>query len=125
MSDAVASYLAVLDPADRAMLDALRAIVAGAAPDLVEEIKWNAPSFRDDADHKVTLGIERKGGLRVVLHRGTRKLDPLDLRALDTDGIAAWPATDRAVVTLADRAAIDAGESALAALVRRWIAATR
>ncbi|QDX27572.1 DUF1801 domain-containing protein [Sphingomonas suaedae] len=125
MSDAAAAYLAGLAPADRAMIDALRGVVIDAAPDLVEEIKWNASSFRNGADHKVTLGIERKGGVRIVLHRGVAKKDQAGWSFADPDRLAAWPAADRGVVTLRTLGDIVDRRDALGRLVARWIAATR
>lgn len=125
MSAAVDSYLSTLAPHDRAMVDALRAIVIAAAPDLIEEIKWNAPSFRDGADHKVTLGIERKGGVRVVLHRGVAKKHATEFSFDDTARLAAWPAPDRGVVTFRDVGEIDSRHRELRDLIARWIAATR
>ncbi|MCR5870786.1 DUF1801 domain-containing protein [Sphingomonas sp. J344] len=107
------------------MVDALRAIVIDAAPELVEEIKWNAPSFRDGADHKVTLGIERKGGVRIVLHRGVASRDVAGFSFADPDGLASWPAADRGVVTLRDPPTIETKRAALGALIARWVAATR
>ncbi len=125
MSAAVETYLSTLAPHDRAMVDALRAIVIATAPDLIEEIKWNAPSFRDGADHKVTLGIERKGGVRVVLHRGVAKKDATGFSFDDTARLAAWPAPDRGVVTLPDLGAIETRRAELRDLIARWVAATR
>lgn len=125
MSAAVESYLAGLEPGDRAMVDALRAIVIAAAPDLIEEIKWNAPSFRDGADHKVTLGIERKRGVRIVLHRGVAKKDATGFAFDDPARLAAWSAPDRGVVTLPDPGAIELRRAELHDLIARWITATR
>ncbi|MBX3595263.1 DUF1801 domain-containing protein [Sphingomonas sp.] len=121
----VDSWLAALPPDLRAPVDALRAIVRAAAPELVEEIKWNAPSFRDGADHRVTLGLERTGGVRMVLHRGVgaKRLDGWSFD--DPDRLASWPAPDRGVIQVADAGAIAARRGQLVALVARWIAATR
>lgn len=53
-------------------VDALRAIAAAAHPDLTERIKWNAPSFALADEDRITLGLNPKRGVRVVLHRGRR-----------------------------------------------------
>ena len=70
MTDAVESWLAKQAPEARAGIEALRAVVQRAAPGLEETIKWNAPSYADAGADRVTLGLDRKGGFRVVLHRG-------------------------------------------------------
>lgn len=121
----VDAWLATLPADRRAAIDALRAAVGEAAPDLVEEIKWNAPSFRDGADHRVTLGLEPKGGVRLVLHRGVAGRDTTGWSFDDPEGLAAWPAPDRGIVRLADAGVIAHRRAALVDLVRRWIAATR
>lgn len=123
MSD-IETYLAGLKPADRAAVDALRAIVIAAAPGLVERIKWNAPSFAVGDENRITLGIERKSGVRVVLHRGAAKRKVTDLRFVDEGKLAKWPAPDRGVATFADAAEIEAKRDALHGLFARWIAAT-
>lgn len=125
MSAAVETWLATLAPELRQTVDALRAIVIGAAPELVEEIKWNAPSFRDGAVHKVTLGIERKGGVRIVLHRGAAKQDLAGWSFDDPDKLAAWPARDRGVMTFSTDSQVRACRDALHQFIARWIAATR
>lgn len=78
MTDAVSAWLDGVSTTDRAGLDRLRAMVSTAAPGLTETIKWNAPSFTAGDQDRVTLGIERKGGWRVVLHRGAAPQDAND-----------------------------------------------
>lgn len=125
MSAAVQSWLATLAPESRQTVEALRAVVTGAAPELVEEIKWNAPSFRDGAVHKVTLGIERKGGVRIVLHRGVAKQDLAGWSFDDPDRLATWAAPDRGVMRFSTEAEVEAHRDSLEQLIVRWIAATR
>lgn len=120
----IPAFLDALNSGHRAAVDALRGLVAEAAPGLVEELKWNAPSFRDAQDHKVTLGIDRKGGVRIVLHRGATAKTATGFRFEDPAGLAAWPAPDRGVIQLRDADDVAAHADALRDLVRRWIAAT-
>lgn len=120
----VEDYRAGLDASVRDALDALRRIVAEAAPDLTEEIKWNAPSFAHRGRDRVTLGVEARGGYRIVLHRGAKTQDAATLRFDDPDRLAAWPAPDRGVVRLRDAAEIESRAPFLIALIARWIAAT-
>lgn len=119
----VEAYLAGVDPASRPALDALRAVAAAAHPGLVEEIKWNAPSFSFAGQDRVTLGLERKGGLRLVLHRGAAVQETSDFRFTDDSGLARWLAPDRGVVQLADAAEVARCADALQGLIRRWIEA--
>jgi hypothetical protein len=121
----VDTYLAALDPAARADVDRLRALVLGADPGLTEEIKWNAPSFAHEGRDRVTLGLDRKGGYRIVLHRGAKVVNADGFSFIDETGLATWPAPDRGVIALKDRARIDSVSADITRLIGHWIAATR
>jgi len=125
MKDTVEAWLAALDPDNRATVDQLREIVHAAAPDLTESIKWNAPNFADGDQDRVTLGLERKGGWRVVLHQGAATQDTSGFAFDDPDGVARWPSPDRGVATFSTHAALQAQAAQLERLVRRWVEATR
>ena len=124
MPDAIDAFRQTLDHDTLAMIDALRGIVAGSHASLTERIKWNAPSFAVGDDDRITLGIERKGGVRIVLHRGAKPKDAAGFHFDDKAKLAKWPAPDRGVILFKDGAAIDAGRDALTDLCRRWIDAT-
>ncbi|NBW06911.1 MAG: DUF1801 domain-containing protein [Caulobacteraceae bacterium] len=123
-SPSVEEYRAALDAPTRDALDALRRIVMEAAPDLTEEIKWNAPSFAHKGRDRVTLGVEPRGGYRIVLHRGAKAQDGEGFHFDDPDKIATWPAPDRGVVRLRDATEIKDRAASLRAFITRWIAAT-
>ena len=118
------TYLATLDPIVRADVDALRALVRDGDPGLTEEIKWNAPSFAHKGQDRVTLGLNPRGGYRIVLHRGAKPLDAGGFVFADEARLAKWPAPDRGVITLKDQAEIDAKGAAITALIARWVEAT-
>lgn len=104
-------------------IDALRTIIQGAGPDLSETIKWNAPSFAQRGEDRITLGVERKGGVRVVLHRGAKP--PAGTFTFeDRDRMAKWPSPDRGVITFADEQAVERSRPHLATLFTRWLEAT-
>lgn len=124
MGNAVETWLDALSPENRALVDRLRAVVCAAAPGLTETIKWNAPSYADSDEDRVTLGLERRGGVRVVLHRGAAVKG--DAFAFEDPGkVVKWPAADRGVATYADLAALEAKAGDLQALITRWVAANQ
>lgn len=125
MSDRILHFRESLDPATLATIDALRALIATADPGLVEGFKWNAPSFTIDGNDRITLGIERKGGVRVVLHRGAKVKDNSEFAFADPDQLARWAAPDRGVIIVADAGEVAVRAAALTDLFARWIAATR
>lgn len=119
----IETSMAKLGPAQRALAERLRALIAGAAPGLSEHVKWNAPSFMAGGDDRVTLNFGPRGDVRVILHRGVAvKKDGFAFD--DPARLAAWPSPDRGVVTLRDAADLDGKAEALSDLVARWIAAT-
>jgi hypothetical protein len=117
-----------LDDETRATVDALRAAITAACPTLVERLKWNAPSFAlasaGDDDDCLTLGLERKGGVRVVLHRGAKVKDTTGFVFEDSARLAKWPAADRGVVVFADATAVEAKLEAFSDLCARWVDGT-
>ncbi|GAA4769599.1 hypothetical protein GCM10023219_14950 [Stakelama sediminis] len=122
MSD-VQAYLDALPSVTRDSIDALRSIVKAAGPDLHESIKWNAPSFALDCEDRITLGVERKGGVRAVLHRGSKRVED-HFTFDDPDGLAKWPSPDRGVLIFADASAVNANRQSLKILFTRWLEAT-
>ena len=112
------------DEATRAAIDALRALVVEADQRVEEVIKWNAPSFALHGQDRITLGVERKGGVRAVLHCGAKGQGE-DFSAVDSDGLARWPSPDRGTLTFADKGAVEAQRDALLRLFTRWLEATR
>jgi len=113
-----------LDASTLEMVDALRTIIYRSHCDLEEGIKWNAPSFSINNRDRITLGIDPKGGVRVVLHRDAKVNDIGDFKFEDVDRLARWPAPDRGVISFKCAAEINQVRSTLEALFRRWIEAT-
>ena len=123
-AETVDQYLGSLDTPARELVDAVRDIHRQSHPDLTEHIKWNAPSFSHGGEDRITMGIERKGGVRIVLHRGAKVKDSVDFAFADPHGLARWPSPDRGVILIADKAAAARQRDALTDLFGRWIEAT-
>ena len=123
MAKSVDDFRADLDASTLAIVDALRAVISGCHPGLTEQIKWNAPSFALAGEDRITLGLERTGGVRVVVHRGAAPKDIAGFSFHDVEGLAKWPAPDRGVIVFNDVAEVDAKRAALRAFFARWLAA--
>jgi hypothetical protein len=120
----VGAWLAACPPAALPAIEALRSTIRAAGPDLVESIKWNAPSFAQEGEDRITLGLEQKGGVRAVLHRGAAaKADGFAFE--DTAKLARWPSPDRGILKFRDAGEIEPRRPALADLFARWLEATR
>jgi hypothetical protein len=115
---------AVLDAAahpQRALVDALRALIAGTVPAAVESIKWNAPSFAT-TEHFATFQLRARPHVQLVLHLGAKPRRDVDLRAvLGADAsLLEWKAPDRALLTVRDAAHLDTVRERLERVLRTW-----
>lgn len=117
----IEAFRSSLDDETLAMIDCLRGIAGSAHPALVESIKWNAPNFALGDMDCITLGVERKGGVRLVLHRGAKPRSDAGFSFEDPDGLAKWPSSDRGVMVWRDLASITRDEPKVAQLCRRWV----
>lgn len=121
-SDEVAAFLARLEHARKAEIEVVRTLILSADPRIRESIKWNAPSFAL-ADHFATFKLRPETTVQVVFHTGAKvKANPRPIKVDGLAGLLSWAAPDRALVTFADMAAINAHRDALVAVVRQWIA---
>jgi hypothetical protein len=124
MQITIDSFRDGLQPDVRMTIDALRNIIIGSHVGLAESIKWNAPSFSHNGEHKITLGLTKTGAVQVVIHRGAKKKDTVNFNFDDAVGLARWPAKDRGVLTFHNLEDVTVKADALQALFRNWIEAT-
>ena len=122
MTADLTAWLAALDGDAREGVDRLRNIVRSVDAPWTETIKWNAPSFAVLGEDRVTLGLNRRGGFRVVLHCGARKSD-VSPDFQDPKNLAVWPTPDRGVVQFPDKAALEASADELRTLIEAWVRA--
>ncbi len=114
-------HLDTLQHTDRALIDALRGLIAAAVPDATESIKWNAPSFAK-SEHFATLNLRAKQGVQLVMHLGAKPRTDVDMRTVvgDDAGLLDWKSADRAIVSLRDVAHLDASRETLGRIVSVW-----
>lgn len=99
----------------------LREAILGIDPRIVEEVKWNAPSFRL-ADHFATFKLHPPRSIQLVLHTGAKpKLPPRQFVLVGGGHLVKWAAQDRCVITVADSAAAEAQQDVVVDLVRQWM----
>jgi hypothetical protein len=107
----------------RKTVDALREIIASSHSGLAESIKWNAPSFSHNGEHKITLGLTKAGAVQVVIHRGAKKKDATNFSFGDPALLARWPAKDRGVLIFRDVEEVTSRADTLRELFHNWIEA--
>lgn len=118
-------FMASLTDEEQKIVGLLRKLVHEAVPELEEDFKWNAPSYRLGDMHCVTLGRIKNGGVRIVLHLGSKARQTAGFKFDDTDALAQWPAPDRGVATFATQRELAESRDKLRSLIARWIDAAR
>lgn len=65
--ETVAAYMERLDHPFKAEVEALRAIILAVDPTIVEQVKWNAPSFRQK-DYIATFNLRATHHVHLIFH---------------------------------------------------------
>lgn len=121
-SPEVDAFLTALGHRRAAEVQALRAAVLEGDDDLVEHVKWNAPSYQRDGEDRVTFRLQPRDCVQLVLHRGAKvRADSAQHSFDDPTGLVVWRAPDRGVVTFADAEAVTAHLADVVRLVRAWV----
>jgi len=120
----VDAYLDDLVHARKDEVLALRELILAAVPDLVERIKWNAPSFGPGEDDRITMRLHPGDRLQLILHRGAKAGADDLFRFEDPGKLIAWAAPDRGVVNFKDAADMAGKAEPLSDILRRWVACT-
>lgn len=119
--DQVRLFMDRLDHPHKSAIDELRSAIKAADARIVEEIKWNAPSFKID-DHFATFKLHPPKNIQLVLHRGA-KPKPVErpFTLDDRHGIVQWKAPDRCVLVIESSEQALSLKDEIAGLVQQWI----
>lgn len=116
----VEALIDTLEHPYKAEILTLRQIILAADPQISEEVKWNAPSFRT-TEHFATFQLRAKDGVQIIFHLGAKVTAATGITIADPSTLLTWLAKDRASVSFQNLAEIQAKQSAFADLVRAWI----
>jgi hypothetical protein len=121
-TQAVDAFMQGLDHPFKNEIETIRRTILAADPAIAEGIKWHVPSFRT-TEYFATLNLRAKAGIGVILHLGAKVRDTATtgLPIHDPEQLLTWLAKDRASVTFAGAADIDAKQPAFTALLQQWI----
>jgi hypothetical protein len=115
------TFIKQLDHPHKAAINRLRAAIKRLDSRIVEEIKWNAPSFKIE-DHFATFKLYPPKNIQIVLHTGAKPKTPLRAFALDDPHkLLKWPAIDRCVLTLQSSEQAEQLEEIVTKMVKQWI----
>ena len=105
-----------------AIVERVRQMILGASPEVVEEVKWNSPSFRT-TEHFATFNLRAKDQVRLILHTGAKSKVPAPRQEEipDPKGLLQWLGPDRCVVTFRSEDDVVANQGALVKILRAWV----
>lgn len=122
----VPTFLKNLKHARKDEVERVRTLVLESDPTLTERVKWNAPSFGNGEDDRITFRLQPGDRVQLVFHRGAKVVaDAATFTFKDVSGLIQWASSDRGIVTFESRSDIDRSEGKLRTLVRAWLKATR
>lgn len=120
----VAEFLDELDENTLDQVNELRGIIFESEPNLIENLKWNAPNYVYAGEDRITFNVMNKDGkVKLVLHMGaTRKEDTHAKPILkDPDHLGKPASNIRTVITFENLADILVKENGLKDILRRWL----
>jgi len=116
----VVALLSELEHPRKAGIEMLRKWILALDKRITEEVKWNAPSFKV-VDHFATFRLHPPKNIQLILHTGA-KTNAKAFAVDDPVGLIKWPATDRAVLTLASEAELQKHKDAVLRVLGQWVA---
>ncbi|MCA0218015.1 MAG: DUF1801 domain-containing protein [Actinobacteria bacterium] len=117
----VEEFLAAQTPQVRSKVELLRTLVTDAEPGTVEAIKWNSPNFSLAGEDRLTVNVDGKGAVRLILHRGTGVAEHKGATTRftgDPHALLTWHSDIRASLPVTD----DLNTDAARAIVLAWLA---
>ncbi len=121
--DQVEAFLNKLEHPLKPEIEAVRNIILRANSQLREHIKWNAPSFHDQAEDRITFHLRGKDFFLLVFHCGAKAKERADKGPLfeDTTGLLQWVAADRATVRLTSMEDVITKKDKLVEVINKWL----
>lgn len=108
----VDAYMEKLEHPFKTEVQTVREIIKNVHPDIIEQIKWNAPSFSYKG-YMVTFNLHAKQHVHLVFHNGA---------ILNHEsGILEGNYHDRRMVYFANMDEVKSKQAALEAAIREWI----
>jgi len=78
-SQSIVEYLETLEHPLRAAIDEVRAAISGADPEIVEIVKWNAPTFTWRGEYLATIHVKETRRVMVIFHNALTPMVSNDL----------------------------------------------
>lgn len=117
-----AEYMSGLKHARKAEVERIRAAILASDPELSETVKWNAPNFVFEGEDRVTLRLQPRDRVDLVLHRGARRRpDAESFSFEDPSGLIHWASSDRGVISIPEGTDLDALLPVIVTVIHAWV----
>ncbi|MCB9248656.1 MAG: DUF1801 domain-containing protein [Ignavibacteriales bacterium] len=102
-------------------VELLRNVIKNSNKNIVEEIKWNSPSYKIDF-HFATFKLYPPKNIQLVLHTDAKvKEKPKNIQLDDPHKIIKWAAPDRCVITIKSNEEAIKLKNQISEIVKNWI----
>lgn len=118
------AFLDHLEVDKREQVLALRSIILKAQPDLIEHIKWNAPSYLYKGEDRLTFNLINKQQLvMLVFHMGVKRPENKKAHPImdDQSGLISWNSDCRGTMSFKNIADIESKSDILTSLIVNWL----
>ncbi|MBK8944435.1 MAG: DUF1801 domain-containing protein [Ignavibacteriae bacterium] len=96
----VTEYMENLEHPFKEGFETLRDVIKSSNKNIVEEIKWNAPSYKLE-NHFATFKLYPPKNIQIVLHTDTKeKENPKQFHLDDPHKLVKWAAPDRCTIAI-------------------------
>ena len=102
---------------------ALRKIITETESELIEKLKWNAPSYSYHHDDRITFNMFNPGVTRLVFHAGAKTKEDKNAPPVfeDETGLLEWNSNIRATVSFNSVEKINESKHNLIKIIKKWL----
>lgn len=120
----VSDFLNDLDKDKYDQVQALRDVIVNANPNLSEYIKWNAPSYVYEGEHRITFNLVNKQQLvMIVIHMGATRVENKKAQPVlnDSSGLVIWNSNIRGTICFENLEQIIYRSEDISKLIESWL----
>ncbi|MCB0732132.1 MAG: DUF1801 domain-containing protein [Ignavibacteriae bacterium] len=117
----VNEFMKCLDHPFKDGIELLRNVIKNSNKNVIEEIKWNAPSYKIDF-HFATFKLYPPKNIQLVLHTDAKvKENPKKFKLDDPHKIIKWATPDRCVITIKSYEEAEKLKKYISDIIKSWI----
>ena len=127
MTKTLQEFITQLHDERKPLVDALLNAINEECPTLTETIKWNAPTFCYNGKDRMTIMLNKKDRVGLILHTGAKPKEDKKAPHLYTDDteLLEWNSNIRATISFFDLSDFLSKRNLFKKAVKRWIEETK